>query len=122
MLRKLSWMAFFVGLFAIILLSVIPVTAIPKLGLPLPEILSHMAAYAALALAGGIACRSARSLFMLASGLLLLGVGLEFVQALLPSRDASGYELLANVAGVALGFAAAILTNTLIKKCPQILG
>ena len=113
-------MAFFVGLFAVILLSVIPATAIPKLGLP--EILSHMAAYAALALAGGIACRSARSLFILAAGLLLLGVGLEFVQALLPSRDASGYELLANVVGVALGFAAAILTNALIKKCPQILG
>ena len=122
MLKKLSWMAFFVGLFAVILLSVIPATAIPKLGLPLPEILRHMAAYAALALAGGIACRSTRSLFMLASGLLLLGVGLEFVQALLPSRDASGYELLANVVGVALGFAAAILTNALIKKCSQNLG
>ena len=107
-------MVFFVGLLAVILLSVIPAEAFPRFGKP--EILGHMAAYAALALAGGIACRSARSLFMLAAGLALLGAGLELVQALLPTRDASGYELLANIVGIALGLVAASLINMFISR------
>ncbi len=119
MLKNLFRMAFFVGLLAVIVLSVIPKEAIPSLGLP--DILAHMAAYAALALAGGIAFRRARSLFMLAAGLLLLGAGLELVQALVPGRDASGYEFLANMAGIALGSAAAISVNTVLNRHPQIL-
>ena len=114
MLKNHSWMTFFVGLLAVIILSVIPAEVFPNLWLP--DILGHMAAYAALALAGGIACRSARSLFMLAAGLALLGASLELVQALLPTRDASGYELLANIVGIALGLAAASLTNMLISR------
>ncbi len=120
MLKKLSRMAFFVGLLAVVVLSVIPKEAIPSLGLP--DILAHMAAYAALALAGGIAFRRARSLFMLAAGLLLLGATLELVQGFLPSRDASGYEFLANMVGIALGSAAAISANTVLNRHPQILG
>jgi len=114
MLNNLSWMAFFVCLLSVILLSVIPAEAFPNLRLP--ETLGHMAAYAALALTGGIAYRSARSIFMLAAGLALLGAGLELVQAFLPSRDASGYELLANMVGIALGSASAILTNMFINR------
>ena len=113
-------MAFFVGLFAVIVLSVMPTEAIPKLGLP--DILKHMAAYAALALAGGIAFRDARSLFMLAAGLLFLGASLELVQGLIPGRDASGYEFLANLAGIALGSAAAISTSFVMNKRRRILG
>ena len=113
-LKKHLWMVFSVGLLAVILLSVIPAEAFPHFRIP--EIVGHMAAYAALALAGGIACRSARSLFMLAAGLVLLGAGLELVQALLPTRDASGYELLANTVGIALGLAAVILTNMFINR------
>ncbi len=120
MLRKLSRMAFFVGLLAVVVLSVIPKEAIPSLGLP--DILAHMAAYAALALAGGIAFRRARSLFMLAAGLLLLGASLELVQALLPGRDASGYEFLANMVGIALGSAAAISTSVVMNRCRRMLG
>jgi VanZ family protein len=120
MLKKLSRMAFFVGLLAVIVLSVIPKEAVPSIGLP--DILAHMAAYAALALAGGIAVRRARSVFMLAAGLLLLGAGLELVQALVPSRDASGYEFLANVTGIALGSAAAISTSFVMNKRRRILG
>ena len=113
-------MAFFVGLLAVIVLSVIPKEAIPSLGLP--DILAHMAAYAALASAGGIAFRGARSLFMLAAGLLFLGASLELVQGFLPSRDASGYEFLANMTGIALGSAAAISTSFVMNKRRRILG
>ena len=98
----------------------IPKEAIPSL--ELPDLLAHMAAYAALASAGGIAFRGARSLLMLAGGLLLLGASLELVQGFLPSRDASGYEFLANMVGIALGSAAAISANTVLNRHPQILG
>jgi VanZ family protein len=114
MLKKLFRMAFFVGLLAVVVLSVIPKEAIPSLGLP--DVLAHMAAYAALALAGGIAFRRARSLFILAAGLLLLGASLELVQGLIPGRDASGYEFLANMVGIALGSVAAISTSIVMNR------
>ncbi len=120
MLRTLSQMVFVIGLLAVIALSVIPQGAIPDTGVS--DKLGHIAAYAALVLAGGIAFRRARSLFMLAAGLLLLGVGLELVQALLPGRLASGYDMLAIVVGIALGSAAAISTNTFMNRRPRILG
>jgi VanZ family protein len=118
MLKKLSRMAFLVGLLAVISLSVIPQGAIPDMGLS--DKLGHLAAYACLALAGGIAYRGGRSLFMIAAGLLLLGLGLELVQAFLPGRSASGYDVLANVIGTALGAAAAISISNIRR--PRILG
>ena len=120
MLKKLSRMVFFVGLLAVIALSVVPQWAIPDTGLS--NKLDHLTGYAALAFAGGIAYRGARSLFVLAAGLLLLGAGLELVQAFLPDRIASGYDVLANLAGVALGSAAAISTHTFMNRRPRILG
>ena len=119
MLRTLSWMVFFVGLLAVIALSVMPPGAIPNTGLS--DKMGHMAAYAALALAGGIAIRGARSLLMLVAGLLLLGLGLELVQALLPSRLASGHDILANVVGITLGSTAAISKNTVMNRRPRTL-
>ena len=114
MLKKSLWTVFFLGLSVVIVLSVIPAEAFPNLRLP--DIVAHMAAYAVLAVAGGIACRSVRSLFMLAAGLMALGAGLEFAQALLPTRDASSSELLANFVGIALGSTATILINVFITK------
>ena len=59
---------------------------------------------------------------MMAAGLLFLGAGLELVQAFLPNRFASGYDVLANVVGITLGSTVAISTNTLLNRRPQILG
>ncbi len=120
MLRTLFQIVFLIGLLAVIALSVIPQGAMPDTGLS--DKLGHMAAYATLALAGGIAYRGARSLLILAVGLLLLGAGLELVQALLPGRFASGYDLLANLVGISLGSTAAISTNTVMNRRPRILG
>ncbi len=120
MLRKLYRMVFFVGLLAVIALSVLPQGAMPDAGLS--DKMGHVAAYTALALAGGIAFSGARSLFMLAAGLLLLGAGLELVQTLLPDRFTSGYDILANVVGIAVGSAAAISINIFINRRPRILG
>ena len=120
MLKKFSRMAFLVGLLAVISLSVIPQGAIPDTGLS--DKLGHLVAYACLALAGGIAYSGARSSFMLISGLLFLGVGLELVQTFLPGRSASGYDVLANVIGTALGAAAAISISSIMNRRPRILG
>ena len=59
---------------------------------------------------------------MMAAGLLFLGAGLELVQAFLPNRFASGYDVLANVVGITLGSAAAISTNTVMNRRPRMLG
>ncbi len=119
MLSKLFRAVFFIGLLVVIALSVIPQEAKPDTGMS--GKLNHIAAYAALALAGGIAYRRRRPLFMMAAGLLLLGAGLELVQAYLPSRFANGYDVLANVVGIALGSAAAISTNAFMNGRPRIL-
>lgn len=75
MIRVLFKMIFFVGLVALIPLTVLPQEAVPHTGLS--DKAAHTAAYAALASAGGIAFRGTRSLFLLATGLLALGPGLS---------------------------------------------
>ena len=120
MVSKLFRVVFFIGVLAVIALSVIPQEAKPDTGMS--GKLNHIAAYAALALVGGIAFKRQRPLFMMVVGLLLLGAGLELVQALLPSRFASGYDVLANMVGIALGSAVAISTNTFMNRRSQILG
>ncbi len=107
-------MAFFVGLPTVVALSVLPPDSIPATGLS--DEFAHLAAYAVLALAGGIAFRGAPSLFLLAVGLLALGGGLELVQAFIPGRYASGYDILANAIGIALGTASAAATNWLADR------
>jgi hypothetical protein len=114
MMRKHLWMGFVLGLLAVVILSLVPEAAFPKL--MLPDFLGHIFAYAVLALIGGIACRTLQSFVVLAGALVFLGAVLELVQALLPTRDASGSELFANFAGVALGSTVAILTNLFVAK------
>jgi len=114
MLRTLSRTAFIVGLIAVIALSIIPAGSTPDL--EISDKLAHLVAYAALALAGGIAFSGYRSVFILVAGLLLLGIGLELVQAFVPGRSSSGYDGLANAIGIALGSAAALSINMIMKR------
>ena len=79
MIQTLSKIGFVIGLIAVIALSVLPAGSTPDL--EIFDKLAHLAAYAALALAGGIAFSGSRSVFILVAGLLLLGIGLELVQA-----------------------------------------
>ena len=114
MFRKLARLALFVGVVTVILLSLIPNEAMPSLAIS--DALAHMTAYGVLAFVGGIARRHARSLVMLATVLFLLGASLEFFQGLLPDRDASGYELLANMVGIAVGCLVAISINAALNR------
>jgi len=120
MLTTLARLAFVFGLLAVIVLSIIQTDVNRMLGLP--DIVCHMVAYAALAFAGGIAFRRIRNLYILSASLFLLGATLELAQGLVSGRDASGYELLANTVGIAIGGAAVIPTNILLYRWPQIFG
>ena len=114
MLRKLSRMVFVFGLLAVAALSVLPPDSIPPTGYS--DEMAHTAAYAALALAGGIAFKGTRSFLLMAFGLLVLGGALELVQAFIPGRYASGSDILANTIGVVLGSVCAVATNGLAGR------
>ncbi len=118
--RKLSQMAFVIGLLAVILLSLLPQDALPDPGTW--DNLNHVLAYGVLALAGGLGFRGLRSLLFVGRGWLILGAGLEFVQAALPNRSASAYDALANLIGIALGSIAAIGTNAFAQRRTPIIG
>jgi len=101
MIRRLSRVAFYVGLLLVVALSLIPQDAMPT-----PDLwdkASHGLAYAALAVAGGIGYRSSRALIRIALGLFLLGAALELAQSALPDRIASLYDVLANAIGIVVG-------------------
>ena len=119
MLRKLSQIAFFIGLLAVIALSVVPQVTMPHPAIS--DKLAHLVAYAALAIAGGIAYRGSRSMLILVAVLLFLAIGLEFVQGFIPGRSASAYDGLANAIGITLGSAAATIINIIMNRRLRIL-
>ena len=120
MLIKLFRIVFFVGVVAVIVLSVIPQEAKPATGLS--GKMNHIMAYAALTVAGGMAYRGGWALAILALGLVLMGAGLELIQAVLPSRSASGYDALANAVGMALGSTVVLSAAFVLKRRRRIPG
>ena len=114
MVRRLARAVFFIGLVAVIALSLMPQETIPETGLW--DKWNHTLAYAILALSGGIGFQGWRSLLMVGIGLVVLGAGLELAQSVTPDRDGSFYDALANLIGVAIGSVATVGTNTLIAR------
>ncbi len=114
MVRKLAKSAFFIGLVAVLALSLIPNETRPETGLW--DKWEHILAYAVLALAGGIGFKGGRSLLVLGLGLVVLGAGLELAQSVIPDRDGSTYDVLANFVGVAIGSIATVGTNTFLRE------
>jgi VanZ family protein len=120
MIRKLSRLVFIFGLLAVVALSLLPQEHLPQT--ETWDKLNHFVAYAGLALAGGLGFKEGRSLLIVGLSLLILGTGLEFAQAALPSRSASAYDALANVVGVAFGCLAAASANCFAHKQPHLTG
>ncbi len=114
MVRKLSRIAFIVGVPAVIALSLLPQEVLPETGAW--DKLNHVMAYAALTVAGCLGFKGWLSLLIVGRGLLMLGTGLELAQAVLPSRSASAYDALANLVGIAFGTVAAARANTLAQR------
>ena len=114
MVRKLAKIAFVIGSVAVIALSLLPQETLPDTGLW--DKWNHTFAYAVLTLSGGIGFKGLRSLLILGVGLMVLGAGLELAQSVIPDRDGSIYDVLANLIGVAIGSVATAGTNTLIAR------
>ncbi len=98
---KLSRAAFFAGLLLVTVLSLLP----RELVAPVPfwDKANHLAAYGALALAGGFGFQGKGAIWRVGLGLLVLGGVLEVAQTAVPGRYASLADLAANLIGIALG-------------------
>ncbi len=107
-LRRIRWAlrtSFAVGLFAIGLVSLLPGPQMPPLGEH--DKLMHALAYGLLAANGGLAFGSGGRWLRLGLALFAFGIVLEAVQGLLPGRDGSLADVLANGIGVVCGFGVA---------------
>ena len=113
MVRKLAKSVFFIGLVAVIALSLLPQESLPETGMW--DKLNHALAYGVLAVVGGFGFKGWRSLLMVGLGLVVLGAGLELAQSVTPNRDGSIYDAVANFVGVAIGSLATAGTNTLLR-------
>ena len=113
MVRKLAISAFFIGLVAVIALSLLPQETLPETDTW--DKLNHALAYGVLAVLGGIGFKGWRSLLMVGLGLVVLGAGLELAQSVTPDRYGSIYDAVANLVGVAIGSLATLGTNTFLR-------
>ena len=100
--NKLFLTLFIILIIAITVLSLLP----PKSGLELgkSDKLNHFLAYAILSLNFGFISSNIRSYFIGIPFLIAYGLLIEFFQGLVPGRDPSFYDALANSAGVFSGF------------------
>jgi VanZ family protein len=96
---------FATGIVVVSLLSLTPGDALPAIDVW--DKLQHVLAYLTLAVTGGVAFPGRRLLPRLAIGLLILGCALEALQGLVPGRDMSVDDAVANAIGVGLGLAIA---------------
>lgn len=64
---------------------------------------AHLIAFAAIGFPAWFIARRRRAFLLLVSADLALGITLEFLQASVPGRDFSHFDMLANVVGIAIG-------------------
>jgi len=100
--NKLFLVLFIILIIAISVLSLLP----PKSGLELgkSDKINHFLAYAILSLNFGFISTKIRSYFIGIPLLIAYGILIDFFQGLVPGRDPSFYDALANSAGVFSGF------------------
>ena len=101
-------LAFWAGLVAVAALSLLPQSDVPKTGLL--DKWEHAAAYAALMASGAIGFTWR---WRLAAALFAFGGLMEIAQSFTPDRQASFYDLGANVLGIAIAFVGARLGDRL---------
>ena len=100
--NKLFLVLFIIFMIVITILSLLP----PKSNLELgkSDKIYHFLAYAILSLNFGFISTKIRSYFIGIPVLIAYGILMEFFQGLVPGRDLSFYDALANSAGVFSGF------------------
>ncbi|MBK8908082.1 MAG: VanZ family protein [Rhodospirillales bacterium] len=103
---------FVVALLAVIYLSVAPQTtsAFPDVS----DKIQHAFAYFVLTMLGLLSFPQQKALAVLAVALIVLGCGLEGVQAMVPGRVPAGSDIVANTAGVLIGLLLAAIARRLL--------
>ena len=114
MIRKIARLSFTVGVLAVSWLSLVPQDALPEIDIW--DKLQHAMAYAVLAICGAVGFLGRRPLLIVGVGLIVLGCTLEMAQAAVPGRYPSIGDAVANIAGIALGLAAAWIRNQLVGE------
>lgn len=105
MYPRIVWFALWVSLSALVsVLYLLPAAGPP--GAAQIDKLAHLAAFSAIGAATWPATQRSRAFNLLFFIGCALGIGLECLQALVPGRNFSPYDILANIAGVAIGAAA----------------
>ena len=99
--QVVALVAFAMALVAVVVLSLVPAQYAPSVDEGNHG--GHLAAYATLALLGGLWAPRRWMRWAIPLALVLLGGTLELVQSLVPSRVADPGDALANTIGVALG-------------------
>ena len=100
--NKLFLTLFIILIIAITILSLLPPKSVLELGKS--DKLNHFLAYAILSLNFGFISSKIRSYFIGIPFLIAYGLLIEFFQGLVPGRDPSFYDALANSVGIFLGF------------------
>src|SRR5215470_19376130 len=98
-LKAVSRCVFAAGAIAVVILSLLPGADLPSLGVS--DKIEHMAAYAAISLAGAAAFPTRGGALLLLVLLPSLGIGLEIAQLAVPGRSSEVADAVADSAGVA---------------------
>ena len=103
-------LVFWCAVIAVGVVSLLPRDALPETGMW--DKLEHAATYAILCVIGVVSYPRRRTRLALLIGLAVYGIALESLQSFVPGREASIADVIANVFGVVIGFAASMLTRT----------
>ncbi len=99
---------------AIVWLSLTP--APPKLDFAHGDKLGHFGSYGALMFLFCMAYQNRSARLLHAAGFVLMGVALEFIQGWTGYRTYDPFDMLANTIGVALGWAAFLLSERIRRR------
>ena len=105
---------FAVGIVAILILSLLPKSDMPSVGVS--DKIEHVVAYALLGLAGGLGFPTQRAAIVLLVLLPLLGVALEIVQLKVPERSADVVDALADWIEAALALLPTLFVRFSLAK------
>lgn len=101
-----------VGLLVVVVGSLTPAAEMPSL--EASDKVQHFGAYAVLALCGVLGWPRGRPLALVVGGLIAAGLCIELLQMLVPGRSAEFADGVADIAGVAVGAATALLLRRML--------
>jgi VanZ family protein len=114
-LRLLFW----AGIIALAVVSVIPREYLMPPGFNTWDKLQHVLAYSILSVLGGLAYPGKKYLAAIFFGLVILGSGLELIQSIVPNREASFWDGVANTIGAGTGIFIALFFFRVKNKSPK---